>query len=307
MKKIILSTLVASLLVTGTYAKESAANGATVKQVNTLAVKDAKQNAKDHQVKLVQEAIESVKYAHDALIALDKKKDVKTAKEKLEKALGKLEAILASENAPKLLPIDQKITIIEFLGTATDAKIAVKLATELLDDGKVQEAREILTPLASEIDTTIINLPLATYPDAIKLALKYLNEGDVEKAKAVLVTALSTFVEVTIVTPIPLVKAAHLIAAAAEIASKDPKKAKVYLEAAKEQLKLAEALGYVSRSDVTYKALYEAIDDIEDNIEAKEIKEKFEALKAKLKEFTSKIFSPKDEARKAAQKAASKK
>jgi len=306
MKKILLSTLVASLLVTGTYAKESAANGATVKQVNTLAVKDAKQNAKDHQVKLVQEAIESVKYAHDAMLALDKN-DVKTAKENLEKALGKLEAILASENAPKLLPIDQTITIIEFLGTATDAKIAVKLATTLLDDGKVQEAREILTPLASEIDTTIINLPLATYPDAIKLALKYLNDGDIEKAKAVLVTALSTFVEVTIVTPIPLVKAAHLIAAAAEIASKDPKKAKVYLEAAKEQLKLAEALGYVSRSDITYKALYEAIDDIEDNIEAKEIKQKFEALKAKLKEFTSKIFSPKDEARKAAQEAASKK
>ena len=305
MKKILLSTLVASLLVSGSFAKETAAKGATVKQVNTIAVNNAKQDAKDHKAKLVQEAIDSLKYAHDALVALDKK-DTKSAKANLEKALGKLEVILASEHAPKLLPVDNVITVQEFIGTSKDAKAAVTLAGLLLADGKVQAAREILLPLKSEIDVTVVNLPLATYPDALKLAAKYINDGEVEKAKAVLATALSTFVEVTTVAPIPLLKAADLIAAAAAIASEDTKQAKVYLSAAQEQLKLAEALGYVSKSDVTYKALDEAIDDIKDHITSKEIKAKFDALKAKLKDFTSKIFSSKDEAKKEAEKASKK-
>ena len=305
MKKILLSTLVASLLVSGSFAKETAAKGATVKQVNTIAVNNAKQDAKDHKAKLVQEAIDSLKYAHDALVALDKK-DTKSAKANLEKALGKLDVVLASEHAPKLLPVDNVITVQEFVGTSKDAKAAVTLAGLLLADGKVQAAREILLPLKSEIDVTVVNLPLATYPDALKLAAKYINDGEVEKAKAVLATALSTFVEVTTVAPIPLLKAADLIAAAAAIASEDTKQAKVYLSAAQEQLKLAEALGYVSKSDVTYKALDEAIDDIKDHITSKEIKAKFDALKAKLKDFTSKIFSSKDEAKKEAKKASKK-
>ncbi len=305
MKKILLSTLVASLLVSGSFAKETAAKGATVKQVNTIAVNNAKQDAKDHKAKLVQEAIDSLKYAHDALVALDKK-DTKSAKANLEKALGKLDVVLASEHAPKLLPVDNVITVQEFVGTSKDAKAAVTLAGVLLADGKVQAAREILLPLKSEIDVTVVNLPLATYPDALKLAAKYINDGEVEKAKAVLATALSTFVEVTTVAPIPLLKAADLIAAAAAIASEDTKQAKVYLSAAQEQLKLAEALGYVSKSDVTYKALDEAIDDIKDHITSKEIKAKFDALKAKLKDFTSKIFSSKDEAKKEAEKASKK-
>jgi tetratricopeptide (TPR) repeat protein len=305
MKKILLSTLVASLLMTGSYAKETAAKGASVKQVNTIAVNNAKEDAKNHQVKLVQEAIDSLKYAHDALVALDKK-DAKSAKDNLEKALGKLEVIMASEHAPKLLPIDNVITVQEFIGTSKDAEKAVVLAGTLLAAGKVQEAREILLPLKSEIDVTVVSLPLATYPDALKLAAKYVTDGKLDKAKEVLAVALSTFVEVTTVAPIPLLKAADLIAAAADIAATDTKKAKVYLEAAQDQLKLAQALGYVSKSDVTYKALNEAIDDIEDHIESKEIKEKFEALKAKLKDFTAKIFSAKDEAKKEAAKAANK-
>ena len=305
MKKILLSTLVASLLVSGSFAKETAAKGATVKQVNTIAVNNAKQDAKDHKAKLVQEAIDSLKYAHDALVALDKK-DTKSAKANIEKALGKLDVVLASEHAPKLLPVDNVITVQEFVGTSKDAKAAVTLAGVLLADGKVQAAREILLPLKSEIDVTVVNLPLATYPDALKLAAKYINDGEVEKAKAVLATALSTFVEVTTVAPIPLLKAADLIAAATAIASEDTKQAKVYLSAAQEQLKLAEALGYVSKSDVTYKALDEAIDDIKDHITSKEIKAKFDALKAKLKDFTSKIFSSKDEAKKEAEKASKK-
>jgi len=64
-----------------------------------------------------------------------------------------------------------------------------------------------LEPLVSDT----INLPLVTYPEALKLAGKYINEGNLNKAKEVLVVAMSSFVNVTKITPIPLLKTTELM------------------------------------------------------------------------------------------------
>ena len=298
MKKVVLSSIVAAaLLGSGAVAKESATKSpATVAQVNQEAVQNAKEQAKNAQdtVKLVQEAIESLRFAHDALIVLDKG-DTKTAKSNIEKALGKLETILASKKVPELLPIDTAITAKEFLGGYKDVKKAIKEVEKLLDDGKVQEARLALEALQSHIEIHIVNLPLGTYPDALKLVAKHIVDGNLEAAKVVLASALSTFVEVTQIVPLPIVKAHDLIVAAELIAPKDKETAITYLAAAKEQLKLAEALGYVSDSDVTYKALEEAIEKVEDEIKgSNKPAELFKKLKEKLKNFSDKIVSPKE-------------
>ena len=86
MKKILLSSLVASLLVTGSFAKEIAPKGASIEQVNKIAIKNAKEQAKNHEVKLVQEAVDSLVYAHEALVHLEKG-DKEKASKSLEKAL----------------------------------------------------------------------------------------------------------------------------------------------------------------------------------------------------------------------------
>jgi hypothetical protein len=71
MKKLLLSAITASLLVsTSGIAKEQAAKDATVGQVNRIAINNAKEDARNNQTKLVQEAIESLKYAQSALIDL---------------------------------------------------------------------------------------------------------------------------------------------------------------------------------------------------------------------------------------------
>ncbi|MBA1419586.1 MAG: YfdX family protein [Epsilonproteobacteria bacterium] len=295
MKSIVLSTLLASVLLTGgVYAKETASKDAGVKEVNKIALNNAKEDAKTHQAKLVQEALNSLKDTHDAFVALEKK-DEETATKKLESALGKLEVILASKKVPELLPIDSTIRISEYVGTSKDIETTLNTVRVLLNKNKVQEARALMLPLESEIDITTVSLPLGSYPDALKLAAKYVHSHEVQKAKEVLAIALSTFTSVTEVVPIPLLKATDLIAASSAVAKEDKQRALAYLDAASESLKVAHDLGYVSKSTTTYKAMQEQIEAIQKEIRGPNKAEKlFETLKASLKEFKEKVFSSKD-------------
>ncbi|HHD79892.1 MAG TPA: YfdX family protein [Epsilonproteobacteria bacterium] len=293
MKKIILSTLVASLLVTGVNAKETAAKDASVQEVNKIVLSNAKKDANAQKAKLTQEAIDSLKETHDALVALEKK-DAVLATKKLESALGKLEVILAAKDAPALLPIDSMVTANEFVGNSEDIHKTLTLIETLIAKGKVQEARTLMLPLQSEIDITVVSLPLATYPDALKLAAKYVHDNKLDKAHDVLVTALSTFTKVTEIVSIPLLKATDLIEASSVIAKDDKKRALAYLDAANESLKVAHDLGYVSKSTTTYKMMEDQIEAVKKEINGPNKAEKlFETLKASLKEFKEKVFSEK--------------
>ena len=294
MKKVILSAIAATMIVgVSAEAKVEGAPSATVKQINTATVKQAKSDALSHQKKMVQEAIDSLKNAHEALVLLDKK-DKEGAVKSIEKALGKLEVILAAKTSPKLLPIKSYVVVNEFIGTSDGIKATVKLAKELLSGGKVQQARKILMPLTSEVDVTTVSLPLVSYPDALKLAAKYIHSDKISMAKEVLAIALNTFDETTVIVPLPLLKATDLIAAASNVAAKDKDLAIRYLNGASENLKVAEALGYVSKSTVTYQVLQDKIDAVKKEIKGKNKAEKlFESLKEKLADFKAKVFSPK--------------
>lgn len=292
MKKTILSVVVSALLLSTTGFANS--NIKSVNEVNKGAVAKGTQDALASQKKLIQEAISSLKYTGDALIALNKN-DVDSATKNIEKALGKLEVILSTKNAPKLLPIDSHVTMTEYIGTKEDIKKSIDTVKDLLDDNKVQVARNLLNTLQSEIDISVVSLPLATYPDALKLAAKYIHENKLDKAKSVLEIALNTFDTTTTVIPLPLLKAADLINVSASL-SKNGKKdeALKYLQAAEDELDVAQTLGYVSHSSITYKSLHEAIKHIEKEIKGKNKAEKlFDDLKAKLKEFKTKVFTEK--------------
>ncbi len=290
MKKMILSSVLASLLLTtGLYAKSDIK---TVKEVSNNAVVKGNQDALASQKHLIQEAINSLEFTAKALQDLNKN-DKKAAQANIEKALGKLEVILSAKNAPKLLPIDSAVTMKEYIGTKEDIKKTVDVVKDLLDDNKVQVARELLNSLQSEIDITVVSLPLITYPDALKLAAKYIHEDKITEAKHVLALALNTFDTTVEVIPLPLLKATELINVSANL-SKNGKKEEAlkYLNAAEDELDVAEALGYVSHSDTTYKALHATIKHVRKEIKGKNKAEKlFDELKAKLKDFKAKVFS----------------
>ncbi|RUM68815.1 MAG: hypothetical protein DSZ05_00465 [Sulfurospirillum sp.] len=284
MKKLILSVATAALLCSTTtlMAKTSA-------EVSKTAVTSATSNAQDSKVHVIKGAVEAVALTQKVLVDLDKK-DTKSAIKDLEDAIGKLEVVLASEKAPKLLPVDASVTAMEYIGDVEQIKKSVKMVEDLLDDGKVQEARVLLDTLRSEIDVISVNLPVSSYPDALKLAAKYLHEDKVDEAKAVLATALSTLVENVVIIPIPILKADALIKASSAIAKTDKEQALKHLAQAKIELEKAKVLGYTSKSDVTYKALDEAIEKTEKEIKGKNKAEKlFEELINKLKSFKEKM------------------
>ncbi len=292
MKRTLISTLLATLLLsTASYAGSDIK---TVNEVNKGAIAKGTQDALASQKKLIQEAINSLKHTNDVLVALNNN-DIENATKNIEKALGKLEVILSAKNAPKLLPIDSLVTMHEFIGTKKEIVKTVDTVKDLLDDNKIQVARELLATLQSEIDITVMSLPLATYPDALKLAAKYIHDGKTAEAKHILEVALSTFDKTTEIIPLPLLKATDLIAVSSSL-SKNAKKEEAlkYLDAAKNELDIAEALGYVSHSSNTYKSLNYTIKNIRKEIKGKNKAEKlFDELTTKLKDFKEKVYSEK--------------
>ncbi len=298
MKKGILSIVVSSLLLGGIAVASDDSLKLSSAEVSAKATKVAtkKENTK---VKLTQEAISSLKLVTKAIESLDNHKSDE-AKKYIESALGKLESILSMKDTPKLLPIENRVLVKNFVGSSKDVDIALKRVKDLIDDGNIQSAGELLISLQSEIDVTVVSLPLVTYPDALKLASKYIIEEKPERAKEVLELALSTMSYVKHIIPIPLVNSVDLVALASKEAKSDKELVLKYLSAASDQLDKAEKLGYISDSATTYKELHKMIDDIKKEVEGPNKAEKlFIDLGEKLKEFKDKIFSSdKEEAKK---------
>ncbi len=284
MRKVIVSVVTAALLGTAGLMAETSAN------VTSKAVKSAKAEAESGKLKVVDEAVSAVLLTQSVLDTLDKN-DIEKAKSQLEKAIGKLEIVLAHKSAPALLPIDSVITATEYMGDLKSVKETLSTVKKLLATGKVQEARRLLDTLQSEIDIVTVSLPLISYPQALRLSARYLNEGKTKEARDILQMALDTLVKSETVIPLPLLKAQALIEAAGKVAKSDKKQALKHLDAAKKELKIAEALGYTSGSDTTYKMLDDAIEAVEKEIRGKNRAEKlFEELINKLKEFKEKAL-----------------
>jgi len=226
----------------------------------------------------------------DALIYLNGKNIIK-AKDSIKKAIGELSDLLNKPNTPYLLPVDVQINAYQFEGHIKDVAKMITEAKILVTENKLPEARDVLNSLRSEIIIKTINLPIATYPAALNLALKYINEGKTKEAKDVLNMSLSTLVETKTIIPIPLIKAQALIENAKIILKKDKKEALKYLTEAKNQLEVAETLGYSSLSETTYKMLKDEIEKLESEIKkGNKTGSIFEDLLKKLKEFKEKAI-----------------
>jgi len=293
MRKVLLSLLTSSLILTGTVGADENTSISS-NEISTKAMQKETQRVNNKKEQLVKEALSSLKLSADALMKLDNNK-TQEAKKDIELALGKLESILVAEDTPKLLAIDQKVVIKDFIGSAKDVEIVIKDVKSLLSNGKVQEARELLNSLQSEIDVTVVSLPLMTYPDALKLASKYIIDDKPEKAKEVLKVALSTFSEVKEIIPIPLVNTLRLVEVASNISKKDKEQALKYLQSASDELNKAEKLGYISRGTTSYQGLHKLIDKIKKEIAGPNKAEKlFQEFSRKLQQFKENIFSSTD-------------
>jgi len=92
------------------------------------------------------------------------------------------------------------------VGSRSAIERAIEDAKDLLDDGRVQDARRILNGLASEMVITVTNIPLGTYPDAIKAIAPMIDDGEIEAARHGLQAALNTLVLADHIVPLPVLR-----------------------------------------------------------------------------------------------------
>ncbi|MRJ02636.1 MAG: YfdX family protein [Epsilonproteobacteria bacterium] len=247
--------------------------------------------------KVAQEAVDAVNMVMEVIDHL-KKKNKEEALATIEKVLGKLEVLIARDPSLQLVPVDVKEQIIDFPGTVDDIIEAKRVVKELIESGELQAARDIMINLASELDIYITTLPIGTYPVALKAIVPQIEAEKFDEAIRLLVEVLETLVVEKVVIPLPILRAEQAIKRASELTKDkedaDREELKKLTAYAKEQLLLAQALGY-GRIEEDYKPLLDEIEKIESILGGEEsTKDIFEELKEKLSSFM-KEFNKKKE------------
>jgi transcriptional regulator of heat shock response len=262
----------------------------------TKEVEKAQDNYIDERVKkITEEAVESINLVAKVIELLDKKEKDK-ALEEIANILGKLEVLIARDPNLQLVPVDVREQVVDFPGTIDDVEAAKTEVVALIKAGEVQVARDIMLNLASELDIFVTALPIGTYPVVLKAIIPLIEQEKYDEAKALLIEALETLVVEKIVIPLPILRAEQAIIRANDLANKEnPNKdeLKELLAYAKEQLKLAEVLGY-GKVEINYKDLYEEISKLEKLLEGEEsTKDVFQTLKEKLSKIMAGFNKPK--------------
>ena len=242
---------------------------------------------------VIKEAVTALAQTKKAIEALDKK-DKQKALDALAVVSGKLDIVIAREPDMANAPIDVRVETYDLISSLDTIKKTVKTAKKLLGDGEVQQAREILMGLTSEIDLVVTSLPLASYSEGIKAVAKLVDQEKYQEAKESLYDLLSTLVITKNVIPLPILRAEEMIKKAEKLAAqknrteKQNKELASLLSDTRTQLEMAEALGYGSKKD--YKTFYKQLKEIEKKTEGGKFGKGFtEKLKKALKDFKEKI------------------
>jgi len=197
----------------------------------------------------IEDAVAALEETEAAIKAL-KEKDDAAAAAALERAIGKLEVVLAREPDLVLAPVDVRATVIDTPASPRAIRRARREAARLLDSGRLQLARPIISTLASEVDIDTTYLPLGAYPLALKSAAALIKDDKRDDAVAVLANAIDMLVIKRTVVPLPLLKAESLIAEAKTISEKADRsddeniRLGVLLDAIDAQIAKGEALEY---------------------------------------------------------------
>ena len=256
-RKLLLSTLTSLLLL-----------GTTVLQANTdkkeLVQKAAQEQIKNHK-QAPKEIVEGLQSTYMAMTALQQNKKADAVK-LLEKADKSFDVALKADPSLKLIPIDERLQAYAFMGSSDVIDARLKLAIQLLKAHETQDASDILLPLKDELDITTVSIPMDLYPVSVKTALKALKKDDIKGAAIAINTAMNSLVSFRVIIPTPLLVAQDLIDEASKLDKSKKEDATKLLDAAKEELKRAELLGYTSKHSADYKALNESIDNIQKEI-----------------------------------------
>jgi hypothetical protein len=250
--------------------REPQKQSATAESVQSNVDAKATGQAAEKRRKITEDAMAAVNETNKALKLLDEKK-AEDALASLERATGKLELILARDPELALAPVDVEIVTYDLLADPDTIMAMIHAAEDYLEDGEIQKARPLVANLASEVVLRTTSIPLATYPNAIKAITPLIDEGKLEEAKAGLQAAINTLVVTTDdVIPLPILRAEEILKNAESLVENeertenDSETLSKQLNEARNQLKMAELLGYGTKK--SFKPMYEQLDQIEQQI-----------------------------------------
>jgi len=205
--------------------------------------------------RMIAEAVSALQETQNALFAIDRNQRSQ-ALEALARATGKLEILLAREPRLALAPVDVTVVTRDVLGDQKTLEGLRERAEEALEKGRLQEARQLISDLASETVLRVSHLPLATYPAALKSAAAQLERNQTEVAKTTLQAALNTVVVQETVFPLPLHRAEVALLEAKRLAAKanrtqvENRRLASLLAGARQQIRFGQALGYGTERDM---------------------------------------------------------
>ena len=225
----------------------------------------------DKRKKTIEEAAMTLSETNNALAALDEG-DIDKTIHALEEVTGKLELVLARQPDLALAPVDVKPVVYDVYSSTQTIEYLLDDAEQALKHGEAQKARHLLSGLASEIVIETTSIPLATYPEAIKAIAPLLDEGKTKEAKAALQTVLDTLVISKQVIPLPVERSRVLLKRAEDLMEKKERTQEetdqitTFIVAAKQQLEMAQLLGYGRKKD--FGELYSHIKEIDKKAKA---------------------------------------
>ncbi len=306
--KVIISTIVASLLIGTTALSANALQTSALGSKDHYAAKldadnsktEAQRNdarrlhkvidkeIKTHHLNTEQASKEILSGLQNSIMALRtlQANNKSAAKQALESATKSFDAALKKNPKLDMVPIDERITVNDFTGDAKLVKHIKNSVVSLLKDNDTQAARAMLLPLEDQMMVSTQYLPMKLYPDATKQAQKDLAKGNTKAAFGDIVTALNSVVIKSVIIPIPLLTAQDMTLEASKLGKKDKTKALKLLSSAQDELQKALLLGYTKKHTKAYKSLENEIESIKKAVDGgnsvdrmyEHVKHSFESL-----------------------------
>jgi hypothetical protein len=254
----------------------------------------AQKISQEKQHQLVKEAVDIVMETEDAFNALDNKK-IKEAQQILNRVSTQLHSLLAKDSHLNLVPVSFQEETSIFEGNLDEVIATANKANELIEEHRIQQARQLLDKLTSEIRVNIVELPLGEYPAAIEKASSQITAGKESEAKGTLGNILDRLVTHVEIYPLPVLAAEEDLTEAYELehktdlSKKDSKENILKLaDNAENELKLAEALGYGEKSD--YEVLYEGIQALRETLHTNKFKDEWNKVKGSINQLKEKVI-----------------
>ena len=202
---------------------------------------NAQQALQKAQKKVVDDAAQGIQLTYKALSEI---KDNKLEEAKVTLVNASKSFDKAKNEKENFVTTAVFMDVVSGVDTPEEAAGLMNLAEEAIATSNPQVARDLLSPLVSEIDIVATEIPVVTYKDYVNKAVVALDKQDKAKAEENLLDAIGTSIMVSEVIPIPTLLAEADLNEASSIVNKDVDKALRLLKDAEEQIALNDILGY---------------------------------------------------------------